>query len=53
MKNSTRTLLYIALIYFLILLLSSCTKKEPIHQSRCNGNCDTYYDVSQMSEGRI
>ena len=45
MKNSTKTLLYIALIYFLILLFSSCTKQETIHQSPCNGNCDAQYGV--------
>tara|TARA_R100001163_G_scaffold54998_1_gene42373 strand:+ start:1261 stop:1956 length:696 start_codon:yes stop_codon:yes gene_type:complete len=45
MKNSTRTLLYIALIYFFILLLASCTKQEIIHQSPCDGNCGTYFDV--------
>ena len=44
MKNSTRTFLYIALIYLLVLLVTSCTKQS-IHQSPCDGNCDTYYDV--------
>ena len=44
MKNSTRTFLYIALIYLLFLLVTSCTKQS-IHQSPCDGNCDTYYDV--------
>ena len=45
MKNSTRTFIYIALIYLLVLLVTSCTKQETIHQSPCDGNCDTYYDV--------
>jgi len=46
MKNSTRTFLYIALAYFIfLLLLTSCTKHETIHQDLCIGNCDANYEV--------
>ena len=46
MKNSTRTFLYIALAYFLFFLLfTSCTEYETIHQSPCDGTCDTQYSI--------
>lgn len=46
MKNSTRTFLYIALAYFLFFLLfTSCSRYETIHQSLCDGTCDTQYEV--------
>ena len=42
-----KTFLYFCLGLFLILLVSSITSctKQSIHQSPCDGNCDTYYDV--------
>ena len=46
MKNTTRTFLYIALAYLLFFLLfTSCTEYETIHQSPCDGTCDTQYSI--------
>ena len=44
MKDSTKTFLIIALVFFSILLLASC-QKETIYPSLCNGDCNTYYTV--------
>lgn len=44
MKDSTKTFLVIALVFFSILLLASC-QKETIQQSPCNGDCETYYTI--------
>ena len=50
MKNYNKTFLhriiFLVLIYSLIILLASCTKEDDIiHQTPCNGNCDTHYTV--------
>ena len=49
MKNLSKTFLHrillLILIYFLIILLASCTKEETIHQTPCDGNCGTNYTI--------
>jgi len=45
MKDSTKTLLILALVFYLLMLFSSCTKQETIHQDLCDGNCGTSYEV--------
>ena len=41
MKKMIKTLTYLTLGIFFI----SCTEYETIHQSPCNGNCGTQYDI--------
>ena len=44
MKKSTKTFFVFVFVFYLLVILSSCTK-QTIHQSPCNGNCDGNYKV--------
>ena len=44
MKKSTKTFFVFVFVFYLLVILSSCTKQS-IHQSPCNGNCDGNYTV--------
>jgi hypothetical protein len=44
MKKSTKTFFVFVFVFYLLVILSSCTK-QTIHQSPCNGNCDGNYEV--------